>query len=410
MKTTWINSAYALELINIIRDSYTLRPDGNLSYKIETTFYLDPLFGLIKHSHDLDEETLYSTLKEAIEKCYKKDKITNTNNLTIEFDKACHLKATKKEEYRIITQINIKNIYLLPTITINNCRISFHNSIPKKYQAARDKTLLSHEDRKLKNQENYTFVCITTSATNTEHAVNNATGALSCARAIFQIGFKKNRQLLAQSSEYEYPTNSIIQCGQVHTLHYISGKSVRGECWMNPSFRNDQALTLRSPQKTIDNLKSKIALLKKCLYLPHLFSALNNYVDATDRKDPELRFMKLWSTLERLTMTHESATLIKRASFFFQDRALHQAILESLRTSRNNHIHGGHPPINIELKNYHLCSFIEHLLNFFIINPFKYSTTEELKNLISLPTQSKNLKTQISMLKTVQKFIGESKH
>ena len=57
---------------------------------------------------------------------------------------------------------------------------------------------------------------------------------------------------------------------------------------------------------------------RQCPYLPHVFLALTNYIDATDRTDSELILMKPWSTLERLTMTHDSATLIKIASFFIK--------------------------------------------------------------------------------------------
>ncbi|EJM26807.1 hypothetical protein [Pseudomonas sp. GM25] len=408
MKSTWINPAYISELVNTIRDCYSLTSDGNVSYKIQATFFFDTIFGLIKHNHKLDENTLHSTLKETIDKCYKKNKISNHNDLLLEFDKSCNLKAKKQETYKLITQINIKNIYKLPTVNINDCRISFHNTLPKKYYTARHYQLTRNEESDFKNQESYTFVCITTSAANTEHAVNNAIDTLSCVRALLQIGFKKNRQLITTSKEREYPTKSVVQCGEVHTLHHLNGKRAGDGCWINLSFEDNPALTLKSPPKTLEHLRKNVSRLKKCPYITATISALINYIDATDRADPELRFMKLWSTLERLTMTHESAALIKRASFFYQDRILHQAILESLRTSRNTHIHGGHPPINIELKNFQLCAFIEHLVAFFIMNPFKFSTTDDIKNLISLPTQAINLKTQIAMLKTVQKFIGES--
>jgi hypothetical protein len=117
--------------------------------------------------------------------------------------------------------------------------------------------------------------------------------------------------------------------------------------------------------------------------------------------------MKLWSTLEKLTMTDDSTKLIKRTAFFYQERALHEKLLESLRCSRNTHIHGGNKPINLELKNYQLCSIIEHLINFTLANPFKLSNRQQIENLISFPTESKTLKAQISTLKMVQKFIGD---
>ncbi|MGN2437502.1 hypothetical protein [Pseudomonas syringae] len=409
MASTWINPSKSHELIVELSKKYSITTNGALSYQIVATYYLDALFGFIKHTHKLDNETLFSIFTTTIEACYRKNKLSKSTEVLKEFDKACNRNLNKQEIYRVITEINIKNIHSIPRITINGCVISFYNALPDKYKKARDKHFSLHPEVQNPTQENYTSVCISTKAANRDHAIDNAINTLDFIRAILQIGFRKDHNLLATPKEHEFPTYSVIQCGSLHTIHSSNGKMIGSEYWTNLSFQDKKkATSLKRPEKTYEHLKKVVKRLKKSAYSDYTLLSLTNYIDAVDRADPELRFMKLWSTLEKLTMSDETKTVALRASFFFQERAIHEAILLSLRNSRNSHIHGGQPPINIELKNYQLCGFIEHMLNFFISNPFKYSTIDEIRSLISLPTQAKDLKAQIETLKTVQKFIGEN--
>ncbi|WP_426781115.1 hypothetical protein [Pseudomonas syringae] len=409
MTSKWTHTSQSHQLILEIRKNYSITPQGALRYNLVAEYYLDALFGFIKHTHKLDNETLSSIITSTMEACYRKNKLSKPDEVLQEFDKACNQKSRKQEPYRIITEINIKNIYSIPRLTINSCTINFYNALPQKYKKTRDAHFLLHPEIKNPTQENYTSVCISTKAANKDHAIDTAIEALDIVRALFQIGFKKNRNITATPKEYEYPTHSIVQCGKLHTIHSPNGKLIGSEYWVNLSFQEKKkATSLKRPENTCEHLKKAVQRLKACSYSGYTLQALTNYVDAVDRADPELRFMKLWSTLEKLTMCDDTNNVVRRASFFYEERALHQAILLSLRNSRNSHIHGGHPPINIELKNYQLCSFIEHMLNFFISNPFRYSTIDEIKSLISLPTQAKDLKTQIATLKTVQKFIGNA--
>lgn len=399
------NDSYASELLNKIFQNCTLNSDKTVSQRIENQFYHDAFFGLIKHNHKLDDDTLYTILVKTLTECFTRNQQPKTSNILIEFDKACSLKTQFQSIYILITEISIKNTYKLPKLKINDCAICFYNSLPAKYKKHRDLYISDSSDHEIFPVKDYTFACITISAASEEHAVNSALEALGVIRAIFQIGFKKYRQLISSSKEGEYPTASVVKTGRVHTLHIPSGEMTGTHSWVSTSFKGNPAITLRHPEKTIDHLKKTIRRVRACAYSAHTLSALVNYIDATDRNDAEMKFMQLWSTLEILTLTDKSEVLIKRASFFYQDRVLHQALLESLRDARNTHVHRGHPPVNIEQKNFQLCAFIEHMLAFFILNPFKFSTVAEINNLLSLPTQETNLITQIKMLKTVQKFI-----
>lgn len=409
MASKWTHTSQSHQLVLEISNNYSITPQGALKYNIVAEYYLDALFGFIKHTHKLDHETLFSIITSTMESCYRKNKLSKPDEVLLEFDKACNQKSKKQEPYRIITEINIKNIYSIPRTTINNCIITFYNTLPQKYKKSRDAHFLLHPDINNPKLESYTSVCISTKAANKDHAMDTAIEALDILRALFQIGFKKHRSITASAKEFEYPTHSIVQCGKFHSIHSPNGKLLGSEYWINLSFQEKKmATSLKRPESTYEHLKKAVQRLKACSYSSHTLQALTNYVDAVDRADPELRFMKLWSTLEKLTMCDDTNNVVKRASFFYEERALHQAILLSLRNSRNSHIHGGQPPINIELKNYQLCSFIEHMLNFFISNPFRYSTTDEIRSLLSLPTQAQDLKTQIATLKTVQKFIGNA--
>lgn len=407
MSSSWLKKSIPTELINIIRENFSVTSGGRTGYNMESTFYFDALFSLITHNHDLDNETLYSYFKSSLILCFEKNKIQKPDEILIEFDKTVNTSKSKIKTFVLCTSINIKRIYRTPRKTVHNCIISFHNAIPKKYASSRSKQLKSQPSQDFSEQENFTFVTITTKAINPEHAFKNAMKSMDTVRSLLQIGFVKNMQLLPSSKEHEYPTKSVVQYGQVHTLHFPNGKSASENFWYEPNYKETKAFSLRSPDKTYKELSHRLSQLKKSPYYEHCLSIITSYADATDSKDTELRFMKLWVTLEKLTITDNSEKIAKRVAFFYEERALHEKLMESLRCSRNTHIHGGNKPINIELKNYQLCLIIDHLIKFTLANAFKLSSRQEIQNLISFPTESKTLKSQIASLKMVQKFIGE---
>ncbi|MGN7500177.1 hypothetical protein [Pseudomonas lactis] len=407
MSSNWLKKNSApTELIKIIRENFSITNTGSVAFTMDSIFYFDALFSLVTHNHKLDNDTLFEYFKKSLQECFKKNKILKPDDILIEFDKTVNTKIKNLDSFTLITSINIKNIYQLPTKTVHGCSISFHNTIPKKYRTSRAK-LASHPDYNFTEQKDFTFVTVRTKAINHTHAFKNAMKSLDIVRAILQINFQKSIQLLSSNKEHEYPTKSVVQYGQIHTLHLPNGKSAGKEIWYEPNYNESAALSLKTPEGTYKGLLKRLNQLKKSPYYDHCISVISSYADATDSKDTELRFMKLWVTLEKLTMTDNSDKIAKRVAFFYQDRALHERLLESLRCSRNTHIHGGNKPINIELKNYQLCTIIDHLIKFTLANGFKLSSSREIENLISFPTESKTLKSQIASLKMVQKFIGE---
>ncbi|MBJ2225781.1 hypothetical protein I6U33_05190 [Pseudomonas carnis] len=407
MISSWLKKSTPTELINIIRENFSVTPDGRTGYNIESTFFFDALFSLVTHHHDLDNETLYSYFKSSLIRCFETNKIQKPDDILREFDRTVNTSKSKIKTFILVTSINVKRIYQIPRKTVHNSIISFHNIIPKKYASSRSKQIESQPDHDFSEQENFTFVTITTKAINPEHAFRNAMKSMDIVRSLLQVGFVKNMQLLSNNKEHEYPTKSIIQYGQAHTLHFPNGKSASDNFWYEPNYKKINAISLRSPDRTYKELSHRVRQLNKSPYYEHCLSIISSYADATDSKDTELRFMKLWVTLEKLTITDNSEKIAKRVAFFYEERALYERLMESLRCSRNTHIHGGNKPINIEQKNFQLCQIIDHLIKFTLANAFKLSSRQEIQDLISFPTESKTLKSQIASLKMVQKFIGE---
>ncbi len=114
--------------------------------------------------------------------------------------------------------------------------------------------------------------------------------------------------------------------------------------------------------------------------------------------------MKLWSTIETIIKTDDSKIIIKRISFFYEDRQLYKELLDSMRNARNINAHTGVKPFNVELKNFALNHFINRLLLFFINNPFKYNKVDQVITAISLPTDLQSINAQIKNLQIVKKF------
>ena len=71
-------------------------------------------------------------------------------------------------------------------------------------------------------------------------------------------------------------------------------------------------------------------------------------------------------------------------------------------------MHAGVKPLNVELKNYNLCFYIENILKFLILNPFKCEKFDTILKFISSPTELNTIDQQIENLHMVKKFISYS--
>ncbi|SQH75605.1 conserved protein of unknown function [Shewanella benthica] len=80
---------------------------------------------------------------------------------------------------------------------------------------------------------------------------------------------------------------------------------------------------------------------------------------------------------------------------------MHKPIYLKGYSSLRTNICAGVKPLNVEMKNFNLCLYIEDLFRFFINNPFKYDNLQKVIDFISLPTDLQTIDQQIENLKMV---------
>lgn len=405
MKVKWENDSYPQSLLKDIKDQLSINEEGNVTQKIGIDFSIDGLFGRVLHPYSLDYEVLFSIFCKSVRNTYKLNRLKNPDCILDEFEKICEDRLKVKNEYVLVTSLSIKN-QIPKRRKINGCWISFTRNLSNKYRKERAALADSYPHLKLVEQEGYVHVVVSLTSSDVKTAFKTAMGALDIFRAILQIGFRKPINFLGYSKKEEYPSDSIVSLGQLHTLHLKNGKKASETVWYEESFRGKPPISIRNMQKIEDNVAYFIRKINKSFFQEHISNALKNYINALDVVDLEYRYMKLWSTIEQLIKSDNSSVIIKRVSFFYDDRSSNKQLLESLRKARNVTAHAGVSPCNIEMKNYRLCMYIDDILRFFISNPFRYEKLSKLLEFISLSTEAATIDEQIKNLKKVKLFIG----
>jgi hypothetical protein len=407
LNVKWDKKQCHQSLISDIQTYFNIGDNGSVSIKNGIEFQIDALFSKVVHSYDLDYDVLYQNFDRAVTSVFKNNPLTKPDEILLKFKTKCDEDLRKKNKYFLLTSISLKNNFILKRRTINGCIVNFYKEIPKKYESARYELIQKHSKLHLTEQNNYVFVSVSVLAPDVKTAFKNSIAALDTIRAILQLGFQKNIQFLSPNKGHKYSSNTVISLGQVHTLHLDSGKKAWGNIWYEPDFKNKNAIKIRDFPLIEKNLTTWINNLNKNPFYDHLLTSLTSYINALDHNEQEFRFMKLWSVIEKLVKSDETRIIIKRVSFFYENRAVTKEVLNSLRQARNINVHAGVKPLNVEMKNFNLCLYIEDLFRFFISNPFKYDDLQKVIDFISLPTELQTIDQQIENLKMVKKFIGE---
>ncbi|WP_372822213.1 hypothetical protein ACCE15_05360 [Pseudomonas parafulva] len=403
MKTKWIK-ATPTGLIDEVMQLLSIGPSGKVGYQFAAEFFIDSLFGLIEHDHQLDNNSAHKIFRQSILNVFAESKTKDYNRILTEFDKLCHTKL-KPERFILITTLQLKNLYLFPQFSIHQCKIKITNSLPKKYLHARIQAI-SASAHPIESEQNHAYAVVTTEAKSSESAVMKANDSLAILSGLMQVGFKKNLNIFGSNDEEKYPSRLVIDLGKLQSLHVPSGKCHADAIWINTNYEPRNPVSLKNYKNTISHTQKKISQIKRLPFSDHIEKCLLNYSNALSSKSTELRFLKLWVAIEQLLATDDTEMLIRRLSFFYREKTAHQSIIRSLRLARNHHVHGGRCPVNIELKLFQICRFLEHTLLFFISNPFRYKTQTDIISFISLRTESDDIQMEINKLKSALKFIS----
>lgn len=383
--------------------------DNTVSFRPNFDILIDVLADKIEHSYDFDQNVFYDLFKKAVIAQFKKDQLNNDKNLLPSFKKLCDKHSISENKYILLTSINLSPRYKLSSRIINGQKVSFYSWVPRKYFKERLRLFEKYrEEYELTERGDYQYCTVSVTAPDPVTAFSKALESLDIIRSLMQVGFERNRNMLAFNKEGEYPTKSIIALGKFHSLHLHSGKAAIDSIWYENTHNEREPTTIRNFSITQRHLQRQISRLKKTEFKEHVSEALVAYIEALDKEDASVRFLKLWSVLEQLVNSDDTKTIIQRVSFFYANTEETKSVLESLRRARNIHVHKGSMPRNIEIKNFLLCEYIELLIKFFLQNPFRYTDLNSVIDLISTSTDVDKIDKQIKKLKDVRTFIGAS--
>ncbi|CAH1086661.1 hypothetical protein [Candidatus Nitrotoga sp. 1052] len=398
-------------LIEKIKAFLSLTNDGKVSHTIDVDFLVDALFGNISHSFILDHDVLFREFKNAVFSAYKTDQqLANRNAILRKFEENCNFHLKNKIHYTLITSIGLNSTSLPRRRYVNGYVLNFSKDIPRKYASSRQNLLEKYPNPNsgLSDEKDFTFLSVSLEAANYQTAYMKAMKAVDLVRSIWQLQVQKDMNIFAYNNSQKFPSDSVVTLGLAHTLHLSNGKSAWDGLWYEQKQSNDIAIQIKNFDTADLHIGKFLNLLnnKNIKYRDFLHKIFVSYINALDQSDHEFRFMKLWLTLELITDADDAKTIIKRVSFFYKDRAVEKAILQSLRSARNINVHAGERRPNVELKNFQMCQYIEHLLRFFLQNPFKYEKHHELLTFISSKTEVSAIDDEIRRLKLVKKFIA----
>ncbi|OEZ68276.1 hypothetical protein JAB5_50260 [Janthinobacterium sp. HH103] len=358
-------SGYVNSLISEIKKYLSFNEDGAVSIRMGTfEFLADALYGFVDHKYPLNAEFLFRKFENSIREAYKdgKGNIDGAKILRI-FEKDCSSALQKKNEFFLVTSINFSTSENPEGRIIDGCEISFHKKIPVIYKRHRADLIKEIQNKLKVKRDNfgYTYMVIKVIAPEHLTAFASAMRVFDIYRGLWQIYFSKKISFSLSEAGIRYNSDCILKPGNLHTLHLPDGRRAADCYWTEDFINSSPPVNIIDFQKIDDLTGEAIGKLGKAErpYFELCTKALINYVLAISKNDAEARFLSLWLCLEFVTNSDNADGIIKRLIFFFADRDVEKAILRSLRQARNSHVHAGVVPLNINMKNFRLCFFVD---------------------------------------------------
>ena len=135
-----------------------------------------------------------------------------------------------------------------------------------------------------------------------------------------------------------------VLVGPLHTLHRHDGSLAKETIWYNDSYADAQVKPFK-PRQGWEILERRRKFVQRRLsrlpYGADLSALFTRYALALDHTDKDVAFLKMWSMLERITLTSEYDETIKRAVWVVhaEEREVAKERLQYMRYRRNQYVH-----------------------------------------------------------------------
>jgi len=318
-----------------------------------------------------------------------------------------------KHDFILATFISADAWFTQPKLEnrrIYNATITFGHKLPEKFQSTHNK-IREHAKRTIpgKFPDRYQAVRVRVSARTATEAAESALDRLDLLRAIWNFSITRNSSLHPRTtSGIRKPINALV-LGPLQTIHKPNGEEVSDETqwWYEPSYIAPITPfdVERNSERMYKDEKWVRERLSRLPYQINLENIFVRYVHALDDTNWKNTFLALWSILEELTNTTGNyEQTIKRTAFLYEDTAYHMEILNHLRRHRNDLIHEGSSTIFFETLSYQAIYYVNQLLEFHLVNHFKFESLGAVADFLGHAIDKDKLKMSFQLLKKVVKF------
>ena len=368
-------------------------------------FVCDALLGTIEHPYDLAAEVLHRHLLHVIAQAPRNQNTIDPEIITKEFKRRCEEHLRKHFQYVLVTTVSLNKDQNLKRRHVDSCRVEFHRVVPKKYQTSRTKVIAQHYTHELVEKEQFLCACVHVNAPDERTAFNRAMRALDLLRSLWQLAHRRPINFLASAAHLEFPSDALMGLGPLHTLHRPTGAALPTTLWFERPYQPMPPTGVPDLAATEASLTQLLSLLRRNPYVDHMTVALRSYISAVDQHQQQFRFLKLWVTLEALLKTDQAKLLIRRASFFYENREYQRALLWSLRDARNFTAHKSGEAEGMEMKNFQFAEIIRHILMVFLRNPFREERVDKILEMLSI-SDEQSIDEQIMRLRKIKRLLN----
>lgn len=398
MKSKWNNKEEksAKRLVKEIKPMLRLNDNGNVSQRPYFELISDTLFGYVQQKSTLSTRETFDIFQESIKESFKENEIENTDRILSIFDQMIHDQSKIISTYKILFSINTR--IKIPPKNINEVRLVFYDNPPRNLKNKIDYEFIQGDGCK-------GFVLAFVKAPSRDAAIEKAIESVDALRAIWQLLFKKQFNLLAQDQESKYWSRSLIRLGKDHFVFDDSSDINTNEQITLKHYTNLESPVIDDMSSFNKNTNLYLRKINSSPYRDFLLNTLINYISAIDALDLESRFLKLSSTLEILLKANDTKEIARKLSFIYEENELEKMIVNNLRDSRNKLSHLGFLPPNTEIKCFKISLYVEDMLKFFIANPIKAKSIQQMLDFLSSPQDLGVIESQLTRLKLVQKYL-----
>lgn len=322
------------------------------------------------------------------------------------------LLSVKEDSYVFVASLSIsRSRHDLPSLQINNCRITFTKSLPKKFTDAfnNSKSIQNFLASENGYSKDYTTARVSVRAKGLNRATEKALDALNLFRGLMNFRINFGQTTISFGGGPRKPINKVL-LGLIYTLHEPDGRLAASDLfWYNEEFW--KPITSYSNiyegrfNKWLEGIKKIRRIINKSKIRKELVNAILLYNEALDCFNYEVSYIKLWAVLELLTAKNPDEaqiTVVKRAAFIFDNRIEVENDLNMIKDFRNNLTHKGFMNANIELFVYKLKVYVEYLINFLIHNSSHFNCYDDVKLFLDCPRNNEELERKSRLMKFAQ--------